>query len=150
AQQKMVCGLLEGQMPSMAARASTPLLRASSRTRTRAGAPLAPTGGTDMKRAANWPKAGIHTVNERRDVARRLDRRNAEVERVVTDMAHGESLHLHFEGQRGRRRGRGPVWFLSGGLLIDPEIAKLVIAHPDVAPVGDSLFAGALSQTYRY
>src|SRR5262245_59391850 len=101
-----------------------------------------------MKRAASWPKAGIHTVNERRDVARHLDRRNAKVERVLVDMAHGESLHLHFESRRGRRRG--PLWTLSDGQLVDPEIAKLVIAHPDVTPVGDTLFVGALLQTYRY
>jgi hypothetical protein len=101
-----------------------------------------------MKRAAIWPKSStIHTVEARRDVARHLDRRNAKVERVLVDMAHGESLHLHFDCWRGRRRS---LWTLSDGQPVDLEIAKLVIAHPDVAAVGDTLFAGGLSQTYRY
>jgi hypothetical protein len=113
-------------------------------TRRRDWISLGEAGETVMKRA-QWPKASIHTVNERRAAARHLDRRNAKVERVLVEMAHGAALHLHFD------RKRGPLWTLSeDGVLIDAEIAALVIAHPDVAPVGDSLFAGAPSQTYRY
>jgi hypothetical protein len=45
-------------------------------------------------------------------------------------------------------------WFLSTGELIDVEIARKVAHHPDVAPVGDTLFPqlgnGELSQTFRY
>jgi hypothetical protein len=94
---------------------------------------------------ARWPGAKIHTVRERRLVARRLDRRNLKVEETIADMASGASLHLHFDWRRGA------VWTLSDdGSQVDDEIARLVIQHLDVAAVGDILFAGTPSQTYRY
>jgi hypothetical protein len=97
----------------------------------------------------------IPTPRSRRVVGRRLDRSNAraeteaaEVEHVLTEMAFGATLH------RGLDRRRRVQWFLSIGELIDVEIARKVARHPDVAPVGDTLFPqlgnGELSQTFRY
>jgi hypothetical protein len=86
----------------------------------------------------------IHTVRSRKAVSRRLDRRNAKVEEVITAMALGAALHLHFS-----RHGNA-VWMLTDGTYVDDEIARLVIQHPDIAGAGDSLFGDGLSQTWRY
>jgi hypothetical protein len=87
----------------------------------------------------------IHTARSRRAVDRRLDRLNVEVERVVNDLAHGNFLHLRFD------RRHGALWTLTGnGRRVEPEIAKLVIARPDVIAAGDALFPGCTSQIYRH
>lgn len=39
-------------------------------------------------------------------------------------------------------------WFLVPGKEVPPEIARLLIARPDVFPQKDALFPG-MSQTYR-
>jgi hypothetical protein len=76
--------------------------------------------------------------------ARRLDRRNRGVTTVLAQMrGAGASLHKHFA------RGR-PVWVLSTGGEVPPDIATLVIANGNVVDVGDTLFGGELSQTFRY
>jgi hypothetical protein len=94
----------------------------------------------------------IHTPASRRAVVRRLDRRNlrlvtthGRVEHVLSERARGAALHLSFDRRRGRCRQ------LTGGAAVDDTAAQLVIKHPDVAGVGDTLFPGfRLSQTYRY
>ena len=74
---------------------------------------------------------------------RRLDRRRASVSQTLVVMKHGASLLLFYE------RGR-PTWKLSIGSFIAPEVAAAIINHPNVTGVGDTLFAGTLSQTYRW
>lgn len=87
----------------------------------------------------------IHTFRSRRNVARRLDRRNLSAEAVVNRMYEGARLCLHYD------RRRGPVWRLSViGAEVPDETARLVIKHPDIVAVGDALFDGVPSQTYRY
>lgn len=44
----------------------------------------------------------------------------------------------------------GPVWVLSGGREALPDTAKIVIARQSVSPVGDCLFGGMHSLTYRW
>jgi hypothetical protein len=58
-------------------------------------------------------------------------------------MMRGASLHLHYE------RGR-PLWRLSTGSFVADEIAKLVIAQPDIISAGDALFNGFPAQTWRW
>jgi hypothetical protein len=58
-------------------------------------------------------------------------------------MQRGASLHMSF-GRDGRS------WMLSDGDCISDAVALLVLAHPSVVGVGDSLFAGSSSQTFRY
>lgn len=43
--------------------------------------------------------------------------------------------------------GRGLQWFVVPGREVDEEIARLVIAEPDVSPNNDGLFPG-ISQSY--
>ena len=94
----------------------------------------------------------IRTPIELRLNQRRLDRkvRRFERERIRADnvMAEmrdrGHALHLHLD------RRSGPMWSLSNGRRVDGEIARKVIQHSDIAGVGDALFSGTLSQTYRW
>jgi hypothetical protein len=62
---------------------------------------------------------------------------------VVAEMRGGQALHHHFDR-------RGPVWALSDGREVRPDIAELVIIHPGVVGVGDALFHDAPGQTYRW
>jgi|RhiMetStandDraft_8_1073273.scaffolds.fasta_scaffold47261_1 hypothetical protein len=75
--------------------------------------------------------------------SRRVDRLNAAVTTVLAAMRAGQALHCEF-GQSG------PRWRMSNGRFVRSEVARLVIASPDVAGVGDSLFADTLAQTFRY
>jgi hypothetical protein len=54
---------------------------------------------------------------------------------VLTQMLRGASLCLHYA------RGGKAVWLLSPGGEVPPEVAALVIAHPDVCGVGDACSA---------
>jgi hypothetical protein len=85
----------------------------------------------------------IPTVASLRRQLGRVDRRRAGAARVRTAMLRGASLHLHFE------RGR-PLWRLSTGIFVTDEVAKLVIAQPDIVGCGDSLFHNFPSQTWRH
>ena len=91
----------------------------------------------------------IHTPRSRQAIARRLKRlnhRTLQVEKIIADMAAGCALH------RGLDQRKQAQWVTSDGEVIDDEIARLVIAHGDIAGVGDTLFPefGELSQTFRY
>ena len=74
---------------------------------------------------------------------RRLDRCNRGMTAALQQMRRGATLHKHFA------RGK-PVWLLSGGGEVPPDVATLVIGHPNVCDVGDSLFGSELAQTFRY
>jgi len=55
----------------------------------------------------------------------------------------GQALLCSFERS-------GPVWWLTDGRAVSPEIAKLVIVDADVGPVGDALFQDMPAQTFRF
>jgi hypothetical protein len=46
--------------------------------------------------------------------------------------------------------GRGPIWCLSDGTHVELGCARIMLKDPHITGVGDCLFAGALSQTFRY
>jgi hypothetical protein len=85
----------------------------------------------------------IPTVASLRRVRRQLDRRCLSADRVMAAMRKGQALHCSFE------RG-GPVWWLSDGARVSPEVAKLVVDHVQTISVGDGLFRGGTAQTYRF
>jgi hypothetical protein len=85
----------------------------------------------------------IHTVSSLRTRNRRVDRHLARAEIVLKAMQNGCSLNLQFTQN-------GPRWTLSDGRSIDGATAKLVTTSASVVPVGDCLFAGTASQTYRW
>jgi hypothetical protein len=89
------------------------------------------------------PRRGIYTPSELHRTARRLDRHNTNVERVLRAMRSGESLHLEY-------RSGAPAWSLSGGRIVHANIAAIVIADVSVVPVGAALFAGMPGQTWRF
>ena len=84
------------------------------------------------------------SLRQLRNSARHLDRINWNTQAVLAAMKRGQALHLHF----GRH---GPVWHLSGGHTITPEVAKAVTSNAHVVDVGDALaIDGARSQTWRF
>jgi hypothetical protein len=87
-------------------------------------------------------KNSIHTPRTLARQARRLDRRNISVEGVLAEMRKGASLHLSHSPRRH--------WRLSNGTWVTDEVARTLVDLPQVAAVGDCLFAGVQSQTYRY
>jgi hypothetical protein len=78
--------------------------------------------------------------------ARRLDRLNSKVARVLASMRAGSALHLAY-GSGGQAD-----WRLSNGWPVSPEVARLVINHPTIVGAGDALpiVGEGLSQTWRY
>jgi hypothetical protein len=95
-----------------------------------------------MNRLVHW-RGGIYTPTELHRSARRLDRRLASVDQVLTAMRRGESLHLQYENGR-------PLWSLSGGRTVSAETAEVLICNASVVPVGDALFNDMPGQTWRY
>lgn len=75
--------------------------------------------------------------------ARKLDQLNGKVATVLAAMQRGEALHHE-------RMWYGGIWWLSNGRRITDEIAQVVIQNANVTGVGDALFHGARSQTYRW
>jgi hypothetical protein len=96
----------------------------------------------------------IHTTTSLAKQRRRLDRKfrggedlRARVEIALNIMHEGHVLRFHFD------RRWGPSWVLSSGNWpIPDEVARALIAEPDVVACGDGLFAdaGGPSQTYRF
>jgi hypothetical protein len=75
---------------------------------------------------------------------RRPPRKRHSEDYVVRRLHGGEALRLTYTRT-------GPEWSLwPSGEWVAREAAELVIARPDVAGVGDSLFAGVRSQTFRF
>ena len=69
--------------------------------------------------------------------ARKRDRQNAEIGRVLTEMKRGATLHLSHSPRRH--------WRLSSGALLTEE-TRAVIASRNIVGVGDD---AELSQTFR-
>ena len=89
------------------------------------------------------PVGSVPTLSEVIKSRRRLDRRRRQVGRVLVAMQAGAALHLHYE------QGR-PIWRLSSGQFVPADVAAVVIAKEVIVAVGDSLFANAPGQTWRY
>jgi hypothetical protein len=69
---------------------------------------------------------------------------HAKAQGVLTRMWEGQCLRLSFD------RGRAPIWQLSpSGKRVPDEVAKVVIADPEVVSAGDGLFADGPAQTWR-
>lgn len=86
---------------------------------------------------------GIQTAEELSRRHRRLDRQPGGVWRVWAAMKDGASLHCEF--RNGRR-----IWWLSTGEFVPNDVAMFVAVKPEIVAVGDALFGGIPSQTYRY
>lgn len=96
----------------------------------------------------------IHTPGSLQATRRRLDRKlrrgadlRERVEVALNILHEGHVLHFHFD------RRWGPSWVLSpGNWPVPDEVARALIAEPDVVACGDGLFADSVgpSQTYRY
>jgi hypothetical protein len=85
----------------------------------------------------------IHTVNSLRTNRHRLEARMEKAEQVLQAMRFGAALHLQFTRN-------GPRWTLSSGRHVNDDVAKLVTASSSVVGIGDALFHGAPSQTWRW
>jgi hypothetical protein len=98
---------------------------------------------TTLRRKPTWPSLGaIHTQGELARKARRLDRRNRAVEQALSELRRGATLLFSHSPH--------PHWRLSTGALVSDRVAHTLIDLPGVVGVGDTLFAGELSQTYRH
>src|SRR5262245_56105335 len=83
------------------------------------------------------------TTHQLTNQSRRLDRLNAKVAEVLASMQAGSTLLLAYGSG-------GLTWRLSTGRYVAPEVARLVIKHPNIIGVGDTLpIIGAPSQTWR-
>jgi hypothetical protein len=86
----------------------------------------------------------LRTIADLRLQQRRVDRRRAGAATVLTAMErHGLTLHLHFSNS-------GPTWTLSNGVRVPPDVAQIVTSNLNVVGVGDTLFPGGVSQTWRF
>jgi hypothetical protein len=94
------------------------------------------------RRKPSWPSAGVHTRSELDRKARRLNRHNVGVKRVLGEMRRGATLQLSYAPR--------PHWRLSTGAFVTDEMARTAINLPNVIGVGDCLIADGLSQTFRY
>jgi hypothetical protein len=88
---------------------------------------------------------GIHTLAQLQQANRRLDHLRRDTNRALSAMRRdGAALHLSYE------RGRA-LWGLSTGQFVRPDVAAVLIASPNIATVGDSLFPDVVaSQTWRF
>jgi hypothetical protein len=86
-----------------------------------------------------------NTTRGKRQHVRKKDRKKDKptATTVLAAMRKGESLLLE-------HRWYGRCWVLSGGLRIDDALAKTVVKNRHVKGVGDSLFVGTPSQTWRW
>jgi hypothetical protein len=84
-----------------------------------------------------------YTQDTRRRYARRLDRQNESVARIVDAMRRGATLHLH-------HTQIGGCWWLSTGRAVAAKTARQVTLSPLVVPAHNALFADAPSQSFRY
>ena len=83
------------------------------------------------------------TPSTLRNNSRRLDRLNDGVAAVLHAMRNGATLHLEFYET-------GPRWRMSNGRYVNGAVARIVITNKGVVGVGDTLFADATSQTWRF
>jgi hypothetical protein len=89
----------------------------------------------------------IPTPDTLRATRRRLTKRVGRMEKADAVMAvmrdAGLALHLQHTKQ-------GPCWTLSNGQVVADHVARLVATSASVVSVDGALFAGCLSQTYRW
>lgn len=83
------------------------------------------------------------TPSSLRNHSRRLDRLNTGVDTVLRAMRNGATLHLEFS-ETGAR------WRMSTGRTVHAAVARVVVTDKGVVGVGDTLFADATSQTWRF
>jgi hypothetical protein len=97
------------------------------------------------------PSRSVPTSSSLRRQARRLDRQarsqvrhELRVGQVLNELRRGAVLQLSYSPR--------PHWRLSSGQFVTDHVATSVINFPYVVGVGDALplFAGELSQTFRY
>jgi hypothetical protein len=95
--------------------------------------------------ASRTPRSAIVPKDRKQQNARlkRVARLKWEAAQVLKSMQAGASLRLHY--QRGR-----PLWDLTTGTFVTADVAELVIADNRVVGVGDALFPGVHSQTWRF
>jgi hypothetical protein len=84
----------------------------------------------------------IHAPESLRTKNRRLDRRLAEINGVAAAMRAGAVLHFTYRPTA--------QWVLSTGAAVTDAVARVLIANPNIIGVGDALFDGTPSQTYRW
>jgi hypothetical protein len=84
----------------------------------------------------------IHTPKDLQAKNRRLDRRLAEINDAAAALRAGAALHLTYRPTA--------QWALSTGATVTDAVARAIIANPNVISVGDALFDGVPSQTYRW
>jgi hypothetical protein len=85
----------------------------------------------------------ILTISTITKIHRRLQRRIDDVDVVLAAMSSGQALyHYHHRGR--------PIWNLTDGREVLPDTARIAIAHLSLAGVGDCLYEGTISQTYRW
>jgi hypothetical protein len=84
----------------------------------------------------------IHSPASLRAKNRRLDRRLAEINDAAAALRAGAALHLTYQP--------AAQWLLSTGVAVTDTVACMIIANPNVIAVGDALFDGVPSQTYRW
>jgi hypothetical protein len=85
----------------------------------------------------------IHTTSSLQTKKRHLDRRLAEINHAGAALRAGATLHLTYDRS-------APRWTLSTGVMISDAAARVVIVSPNIVGVGDALFDGVPSQTYRW
>lgn len=85
----------------------------------------------------------IPTTSTLRRNSRRLNKRNAGFGAVIRAMRAGATLHLEYHQA-------GPRWRVLSGPYVADVIARAVITHKQVIGVGDTLFTGGMSQTWRF
>ena len=84
-----------------------------------------------------------YTPEKLRAQARRIDRINGSVARVLTKMQRGQALH--FEHTR-----RGPRWWTTDGHEVPEHIAAVVIINSSVTSVDTALWGDLHPQTWRF
>jgi hypothetical protein len=85
----------------------------------------------------------IHTPTSLRTSRHRVERRMEKAQVVLKTMQAGAALQLQYTKH-------GPCWVLSNGLRVKDDVAKLIVTSASVVGVGDALFDGTASQTYRW
>jgi hypothetical protein len=65
------------------------------------------------------------------------------IDRSLRAMKKGAALHY-------QHTSTGPRWSLSNGLRLSAEVARGVIADPNVVAVDLALFRDSTAQTWRY
>jgi len=90
-------------------------------------------------------RGGVQSLSELTLARRRQDRRRAGATKTLTTMKRGASLHLHYSAGRS-------LWRLSNGEFIPDEVARMIIARPEIIGCDDGLpFPNAQShQTWRF